>query len=176
MRVVTFHRTDEGFGRRRPEDSQTQGVEHMRTKGIKRNRRRGGFTLLEILVVVGIIALLAAFVVPNFINVGAAQEKKLAEAAVANSGPISSAIDTFRMDLGRYPESLEELTKKPDDEEEAKKWNGPYLKDAADLKDPWGREYQYKSPGDVNTETYDLWSTGPKGDDESEYITNYKKE
>ncbi len=148
----------------------------MRTNVKIRNPRRSGFTLLEILVVVGIIALLAAFVVPNFINVGAAQERRLAEAAVANNGPISSAIDTFRLDVGRYPESLEELTKKPDDEEEGKKWNGPCIKDAADLKDPWGREYQYKSPGDVNTESYDLWSTGPKGDDESEYISNYKKE
>lgn len=148
----------------------------MRTKGIKRNRRRGGFTLLEILVVVGIIALLAAFVVPNFIGVQKKQQIELAQAAVGSSGPIASAIDVFQLDMGRYPESLEELTKKPDDEEEAKKWNGPYLKDPTKLKDPWGREYQYKCPGDVQTESYDLWSTGPSGDDEGEYITNYKKE
>jgi len=149
----------------------------MRMNSMKRNRRRGGFTLLEILVVVAIIALLAAFVVPNLIGVSSAQEIKITKTAVSNSGPISMAIDTFRLDVGRYPKELAELTQKPDDDDEAKKWNGPYIKDAKDLKDAWGREFKYESPGKVNEQHYDLWSMGPNGQDgDDDDITNYTKE
>lgn len=149
----------------------------MRITGVKRNRRRGGFTLLEILVVVAIIALLAAFVVPNLIGVQSKQELKLAQTAVSNSGPIAMSIDTFRLDVGRYPKELAELTNKPDDEEEAKKWSGPYIKDAKDLKDPWGRDIKFESPGKVNEASYDLWSMGPNGQDgDDDDITNYNKE
>jgi general secretion pathway protein G len=144
---------------------------------MKRNRRRGGFTLLEILVVVAIIALLAAFVVPNLIGVSSAQEIKITKTAVSNNGPIAMAIDTFRLDVGRYPKELAELTQKLDDEEEAKKWNGPYIKDAKDLKDAWQREIKYESPGKVNESSYDLWSMGPNGEDgDDDDITNYTKE
>lgn len=149
----------------------------MRMSGIKRNRRRSGFTLLEILVVVAIIALLAAFVVPSFINTQAQQEKKITQTAVSNNGPIATAIDTFRLEVGRYPKELSELTQKPDDEEEAKKWNGPYIKDAKDLRDAWQREIKYESPGKVNEGSYDLWSMGPNGQDgDDDDITNYRKE
>ncbi len=151
----------------------------MRTNGRKANGRRRGFTLLEILVVVAIIALLAAFVVPSFINTQRNQEIKLAQSMIGNSGPIAMAIDTFRMDLGRYPKELSELTQKPDDEEEAKKWAGPYLKDPKALKDPWGGDIQYKegSNGAVNESTYDLWSNGPdKQEGTDDDIANYTKE
>lgn len=151
----------------------------MRTREIKRNRRRGGFTLLEILVVVAIIALLAAFVVPSFLNTQARQEIKLTESLVGHSGPIASAVDTFRLEVGRYPKELAELTQKPDDEEEAKKWNGPYLKDPNSLKDPWGGEIQYKrgDDGAVNEGSYDLWSNGPdKQDGSDDDISNFKKD
>lgn len=151
----------------------------MRKCGIRRNRRRGGFTLLEILVVVAIIALLAAFVVPSFINTEASQRIKLAQSLVGHSGPIASAIDTFRLEVGRYPKELSELTQKPDDEEEAKKWNGPYLKDPNSLKDPWLSDIQYKAGDDgaVNESTYDLWSLGPdKQDGSDDDISNFKKD
>ena len=149
----------------------------MKKNGIKRNGRRSGFTLLEILVVVAIIALLAAYVVPNLIGVSQAQEIKITKTAVSNSGPIAMAIDTFRLDVGRYPKELSELTQKPDDEEEAKKWNGPYIKDAKDLKDAWQREIKYECPGKVNESSYDLWSMGPNGQDgDDDDITNYTKE
>lgn len=151
----------------------------MRMSGIKRNRRRGGFTLLEILVVVAIIALLAAFVVPSFINTQRGSEIKLAGTLVAPNGPIASAIDTFRLEVGRYPKELAELSNKPDDEEEAKKWNGPYLKDPNSLKDPWGSDIQYKrgDDGAVNEQTYDLWSYGPdKRDGSDDDISNFKKD
>ncbi len=149
----------------------------MRTNRAKRNGRRSGFTLLEILVVVAIIALLAAFVVPSLVNVQGRQEEKLTVAAVSNSGPVAMAIDTFRLDVGRYPKELAELTNKPDDEEEGKKWNGPYIKDATKLKDAWQKELKYECPGKVQEQSYDLWSMGPNGQDgDDDDITNYSKE
>lgn len=149
----------------------------MRTNGIRRNGRRGGFTLLEILVVVAIIALLAAFVVPSFINTQAGAEIRLTKSLVSNNGPIASAVDMFRLEVGRYPTELSELTQKPDDEEEAAKWKGPYIKDPKDLKDAWQREIKYESPGKVKEDSYDLWSMGPNGQDgDDDDITNYTKE
>ncbi len=80
----------------------------MRKNGIRRNGRRGGFTLLEILVVIAIIALLAAFVVPNLVGVQDKSSIKLTQSKVASGGPIAMAIDTFRLDVGRYPKELAE--------------------------------------------------------------------
>lgn len=148
----------------------------MRLNSIKRNRRRSGFTLLEILVVVGIIALLAAFVVPTFINSSENAKISLCQSQLKDSGPISSAIDTFHLEVGRYPKELSELTQKPDDEEDAKKWHGPYIKDASSLKDPWDHEFKYVAPGKVRETSYDLWSLGKDGQDGSDDdITNYTK-
>ncbi len=142
-----------------------------------RRMRRKGFTLLEILIVVGIIALLAAFVVPNLMQTQVGAEKQLAQSAVDSNGPVATAIKLFRMHIGRYPTELKELTEKPDAEDEANKWNGPYLEDATKLKDPWGEEYQYKSPGDHHADTYDLWSKGPdRQDGNDDDIGNWAKE
>lgn len=131
-------------------------------------RNRTGFTLLEILVVVGIIAVLAAFVAPHYLNVDATQKRKLAESLVSNNGPISTPIKIFRTNMDRYPNELSELTQKPDDEEGAKKWQGPYIEDAKNLKDPWGHEIKYAFPAKSGEQSYDLWSTGPNGVDGDE--------
>jgi len=63
---------------------------------------------------------------------------------------------------------LTALTEKPDDEEIAKKWRGPYISDPKSLKDAWGRDLQYKFPGEVRQDGYDLWSMGPDGEDGTE--------
>ena len=148
----------------------------MKTNQRKRNRRRSGFTLLEILVVIGIIAVLAAFVVPNFMKAGEQANKDMTQAQVKDAGAISGAINTFRLNVGRYPKELSELTQKPDDEDDAKKWHGPYITNAADLKDSWGNEFKYVAPGKVREDSYDLWSMGPDGQDGTDDdITNYKK-
>jgi general secretion pathway protein G len=96
---------------------------------------------------------------------GGSNEVSLAHAVVSNSGPIATAIDTFRLDVGRYPEELSELVEKPADEAEAKKWNGPYVKSVENLVDTWGNAINYESPGKVNENSYDLWSVGPDGED-----------
>jgi len=128
------------------------------------NRRRGGFTLLEVLLVVVILGMLAALVVPNFMGTQAAQERKIAQQLVASGGALATQIDLFRMNMGRYPESLEELIKVPEDEEERQKYGTePYIKDPNSLKDPWGNDIQYKQPGDINKNGYDIYSFGPDG-------------
>ena len=149
---------------------------------MRRNResRRSAFTLLEVLLVVGILALLAAFVVPNLIQVGDEAKIGLAESAVGRNGPIAGALKKYRFDLGVYPDSdegLAALFERPRsiDDDDAR-WKGPYLEGTPDeLRDPWGREYQYRSPGEFNETSFDLWSTGPDEKDDDDDIKNWRE-
>ena len=135
---------------------------------VRKHKQRKAFTLLEILLVVGILALLAAFVVPNLMNSGRRAMIGIAKTAIGGNGPISQALDKYQFDVGVYPETdegLKALFEMPSSiDEEDDKWHGPYLKgDPEELKDPWKNEYQYKCPGDVNEDSFDLWSNGPDG-------------
>lgn len=140
--------------------------------------RRRAFTLLEVLMVVVILGLLAAFVVPNFFGAQEGAQEGLAEAAVKSSIP--KALQMYQLHMGHYPTDedggLRALVEKPDDEDLAKKWRGPYIQDVDGLKDPWGHEYEYKCPGDYNEDSFDLSSNGKNGtagDDDD--IVNWKK-
>jgi general secretion pathway protein G len=140
-----------------------------------RNRRRG-FTLLEILVVVGILALLAAFVVPNLLGT---RDKANIEATNANMKSLTSVMSLFNLHMGRYPDELKELVEKPDDETEAEKWHGPYIEDLGALKDAWGKEFQYlgNDEAKANEGKYDIWSLGKDGEDGTDDdICNWTKE
>jgi general secretion pathway protein G len=120
-------------------------------------RKAGGFTLLELLVVMVIIGLLAGFVAPRYFSQLGKSEVK---AAMAQVSSIEKALDAYRLDVGRYPsteQGLAALVSKPSDEG---RWQGPYLAKAVPM-DPWGRAYQYKSPGDHGE--YDLFSLGKDG-------------
>ena len=128
------------------------------------NRRRSaqgarGFTLIEIMVVVIIIGLLAAFIVPRVMNqVDNAKVTK----AKADIQALESALTMYRMDNSRYPTTdvgLQALTQKPSDPS-VKNWKGPYLDRIS--KDPWGNDYQYAYPGTHGKE-YDLFSMGADG-------------
>jgi general secretion pathway protein G len=96
---------------------------------------RAGFTLIELLVVMVIIGLLAAIVLPNYIGQG---DKARVRAAQAQIQSLSTALDSYRLDIGRYPttdEGLDSLRRKPSS---ADRWDGPYMqKDIPS--DPWGR-------------------------------------
>ncbi|SFI01974.1 general secretion pathway protein G [Collimonas sp. OK307] len=108
------------------------------------NQRRAGFTLLELLVVIVIIGLLAGMVAPRYFDQIGKSNTKIARAQIVS---LEKALDQYRLDVGRYPntdEGLDSLFVKPNNEE---KWQGPYLKKAVPM-DPWGRPYVYKSPGD----------------------------
>jgi len=140
-----------------------------------RNRRRG-FTLLDILVVVGILALLAAFVVPSLYGTREDANVKITQTKL---DALSNIMSLFNLHMGRYPEELKELTEKPDDDVEAEKWKGPYIEDASKLADAWGHEFQYlgNDEAKANEGRYDIWSLGKDGEDGTDYdIGNCKKE
>ncbi|HXJ37073.1 MAG TPA: type II secretion system major pseudopilin GspG [Candidatus Eisenbacteria bacterium] len=125
---------------------------------MKRNRGNAGFTFIEMIVVVSIIGLLLALVGPRFIR---GQEKAEARAAAAQIENIGTALDTFRLDVGRYPstqEGLAALMRRPP---AVDRWDGPYLKKDIPA-DPWGRPYYYRSPGEAGR-PYDVYSLGSDG-------------
>jgi general secretion pathway protein G len=116
-----------------------------------------GFTLVELIVVVIIIGLLAGLVLPQFIR---QEEKAKLKATQAQIELLGTALDTFRLDVGRYPsteEGMQALRQKPGTLD---RWDGPYLKKDLPL-DPWGKPYMYKSPGDHGP--YDIVSYGADG-------------
>jgi general secretion pathway protein G len=136
-------------------------------------RNNKGFTLIELLVVMIIIGLLAALVGPRFIR---QEEKAKVKAAKAQIELLSTALDTFRLDVGRYPtsqEGLEALRTQPGGVE---RWDGPYLKKEVPA-DPWGKPYVYKSPGDHGP--FDILSYGADGtaggDGDNRDITSWEK-
>lgn len=139
----------------------------------KKMRNREGFTLIELLVVMVIIGLLAALVGPRFIR---QEEKAKIKAAKAQIELLGTALDTFRLDVGRYPssqEGLEALRTKPGGLE---RWDGPYLKKDLPL-DPWGKAYVYKSPGEHGA--FDIVSYGadgaPGGEEDNRDITSWER-
>jgi len=117
-----------------------------------------GFTLLELLVVIVIIGLLAAYVGPRYFAQVGKSERGTAKAQIEG---FSKALDTYRLDTGHYPtteQGLNALVVKPNDEG---KWNGPYLQKAVPP-DPWGKPYVYRQPGQSGAE-FDLMSYGRDG-------------
>ncbi|SEM73690.1 general secretion pathway protein G [Syntrophus gentianae] len=119
----------------------------------RRRRREGGFTLIEILIVVIIIGLIASLIAPNLIG---RYERSREEIAKTQVEMLSSGVLSFKLDVGRYPSTLEELIKSTD-----AKWRGPYLSKQTVPRDPWDQEYQYKVPGEHGP--FDLYSLGPNG-------------
>lgn len=135
-----------------------------------------GFTLIEMLVVITVIAILASLVTPMvFRNVGDAK----VSAARAQVEVFGLALDAYRLDNDYYPstaQGLEALRHQPTGSPAARNWRGPYLQKAVPL-DPYGRPYVYRSPGDANPDSYDLLSLGrdgaPGGTGEDADITSW---
>jgi general secretion pathway protein G len=140
--------------------------------GIRRSTR-GGFTLIEIMVVMAIIAMLAAMVGPRLIR---QQEKAAVKAAAAQIERLGTALDTYRLDMGRYPTSQEGLAALMQPPAGGSRWDGPYLNKDVPL-DPWSNPYQYRSPGGGGR-PYDLFSFGadgaPGGDGDGRDITSWQ--
>jgi general secretion pathway protein G len=125
---------------------------------MRRHPGQAGFTLIEMMVVMVIIGLLMALVGPRFIR---QEEKAKVKAARAQIELLGTALDTFRLDVGRYPNSQEGLAALRQRPFGVDRWDGPYLKKDVP-KDPWDRQYYYRSPGD-NGRPYDLLSYGAEG-------------
>ncbi|MCM8765674.1 MAG: type II secretion system major pseudopilin GspG [Candidatus Omnitrophica bacterium] len=145
---------------------------------------RKGFTLVELMLVVIILGILVGMVVPRL--VGRSEEARIAAAKADINGSIATALDLYEMDMGSYPDNLNELCKEPTDTKKQKRWKGPYLKKCTSseegftILDPWGNPYQYEPPsGEAKREIYHLWSWGPNQTDEQgegDDITNWKEE
>ena len=135
-------------------------------------RRQAGFTLIEIMVVMVIIGLLMALVGPNLIG---RSEKAKSQAAAMQIERLGTVLDTFRLDVGRYPttqEGLQVLVQRPMGVD---RWDGPYINKGVP-KDPWDRPYICRSPGEAGR-PYDLYSLGadgaPGGTDNNRDITSW---
>ncbi len=129
-----------------------------------------GFTLIELMLVVIIIGALTAMVMPRL--AGRTEQAKVSAAKADISANIATALKLYELDNGGYPSSadggLGALLKKPSS---ASSWNGPYLEKKP--VDPWGREYQYRSPGTHRTYDYDLYSLGHDGMESQDDIKNW---
>ncbi len=139
---------------------------------MKKRRDERGFTLIEIMIVVIIIGLLAGLVGPRLFGKLTQAKQKSAKAQIELFG---TALDAFRLDIGRYPtteEGLKALREKPSGLDA---WKGPYLPKEIPM-DPWGKPYIYKSPGEHGE--YDLFTYGldgvEGGEGENEDVMSWK--
>lgn len=146
----------------------------MRLKHLNREKRTprghaGGFTLVELLLVLIILALIGGLVLPNII--GRAEGAKV-KAASSQIDRLAMAVETYYMDTNSFPDTLDQLV---DNSSGADGWNGPYVKRSI-LKDPWNREYVYLYPGEIGQ--FDIISLGadgqPGGEENNADIDNWK--
>lgn len=128
--------------------------------------KQSGFSLIELIIVITIMGLLVSLVAPEMFSKVASTQRKT---AAAQMEMFSTALDTYRLDVGTYPDSLDELRSS-----EKSRWDGPYLPKSVPL-DPWDNPYSYKKPGE-NGEPYYLASLGadgkPGGEDDNADIVH----
>ena len=127
-----------------------------------RRSRFQGFSLVEMLIVIALIAIIATLVIGNLDVIFGENQEKSAKIFVDQS--IKTPLMAYRTSIGGYPstsEGLQALSNAPQGKES--RWKGPYI-DKLPL-DPWGNAYHYRYPGTHNTRGYDVWSSGPDGQD-----------
>ena len=125
-------------------------------------RGEAGFSLIEALVALTIIALLAGVAGPRLFALFDRGKARIAEIQI---GQIGAALELYRLDMGGYPtesQGLDALVERPRDARAAGRWSGPYLTDAAGLTDPWSNPYGYARPG-PDGKPYTITSLGADG-------------
>jgi len=139
-----------------------------------RHRRQGGFTLIEIMVVVIILGILVAFAVPNVMD---NPERARITKAKHDIRSIEQSLDFYRGDNYRYPstdQGLQALVQEPTSQPEPRNWR-QYMRSIP--KDPWGNEYQYLSPEDIDGNRPRIFTLGadgqPGGEGENAEISNF---
>ena len=128
--------------------------------GLDRRSSEGGFTLLEILVVLAILALLAGLAITNTGKLFGGAQIQATELFVRQS--MKAPLLTYSLHMGGFPstsDGLQALITPPS--AKADRWHGPYIEGSKMPPDPWGESYQYLNPGTRNKGGYDLWSKGP---------------
>ncbi len=136
-----------------------------------------GFTLIELMVVIAILALLGGIVAPQVMN-------KLKEAKPQKVGidieRIGMALDMYAVQNGDYPtteQGIDALLRQPTSQPEPLNWNGPYVKAGTKFVDPWNNDYVYESPSTHEGYDYDLFSYGPdKQEGGEDDITNWSED
>ncbi|MBN2119663.1 MAG: type II secretion system major pseudopilin GspG [Candidatus Omnitrophica bacterium] len=131
--------------------------------------KRKGFTLIEIMLVVIIIGALVAMVFPRL--TGRGEQAKVSAAMADINVNIATALKLYELDNGAFPTTEESLSALLIKSASAINWNGPYLERKP--RDPWGREYKYKSPGQ-NRPDYDLYSLGRDGRESEDDVKNWE--
>jgi general secretion pathway protein G len=140
-----------------------------RTSHMRRVRTaRSAFTLIELLLVLVILAVLAGIVVPKFTGRSEDARKTAAKTDISN---LSTALNNFELDNGRFPSSEEGLLALLNTPPNAKNWKGPYIESMP--KDPWGNDYIYRYPGQHNTRGFDLYSLGSEEREGGATIDNW---
>ena len=117
-------------------------------------RQQSGFSLMEILIVIVLIGMVVAFAANQILGGADKAKWQLAKSQVTT---LTTKIESYALDNGGAPERLEDLVKQPGN---ASSWLGPYAK-AEDIKDPWGRDFEYRTPGENSD--YDIISYGKDG-------------
>ncbi|MCK5581147.1 MAG: type II secretion system major pseudopilin GspG [Candidatus Omnitrophica bacterium] len=131
-----------------------------------------GFTLIEIMMVVVIIASLATMVIPRLS--GRSEQSKQSIAQTDIEAHLATALKLYELDNGHFPtteQGLEALLEEPSSSPVPENWNGPYIEKYP--QDPWGSPYIYQSPGDHRSD-YDLYSSGLNEESEEDDIVNWK--
>jgi len=135
-----------------------------------KGRSEGGFTLIELMVVVIIIAALAGMVLPRVLPAADEAKSHIAQGEIAG---ISVGLKMFRLHTGRYPSTDEGLQALMASPPSISNWKGPYLEDKPF--DPWDRPYQYKYPGSHGGAGFDIWSLGASEEDGNDDITSWEE-
>lgn len=122
---------------------------------MSKRRAQRGFTLLELLVVLVILGLLAAVAGPQVMKHVGGAKSSTAKLQIEEFG---AALDMYKLEVGRYPNTQEGLQALSEAPSGATNWNGPYLKKKTVPKDPWGNDYHFESPGQHGA--FDIFSYG----------------
>ncbi|MDQ8187347.1 type II secretion system major pseudopilin GspG [Pelagicoccus sp. SDUM812002] len=136
--------------------------------------RKSGFTLMEILLVLGLIGLLVSVVVVNAGSIFGDQKEKLTRMKIKDS--MSVPLFKYMTDTGSYPtteQGLQALLTKPSSDRG--RWRGPYVESQDSLLDAWQRDFKYRFPGSKNPGSYDLYSLGADGVESGDDIGNWKQ-
>lgn len=132
--------------------------------------RPSGFTLIELIVVIALVAVLAAVVAPNLLSKATEANRK---SATIQLEKIANSVELYRLETGRYPEELSDLVRRPNGVE---RWNGPYVRKLSQLQDPWGNDLELRRPGENGP--FDIISYGadgrPGGEDDDADIASWE--